>query len=77
MFACFIYDRTYLFTQTPLPTTLLLRFALFLQQTTMMDGENTTATAGGFTDDLSDLSDLTTARVQPLERAVPVPSTDL
>jgi len=39
-----------------------------------MDGENTTATAGGFTDDLSDL---TTARVQPLERAVPVPSTDL
>ena len=43
----------------------------------MMDGENTTATAGGFTDDLSDLSDLTTARVQPLERAVPVPSTDL
>ena len=40
----------------------------------MMIGENTTA-AGGVV--IDDLSDLTTSRLQPLKRAVPVPSTDL
>lgn len=39
-----------------------------------MIGENTTA-AGGVV--IDDLSDLTTSRLQPLKRAVPVPSTDL
>ena len=40
----------------------------------MMIGENTTAAGGAV---VVDLSDLTTSRLQPLKRAVPVPSTDL
>jgi len=43
----------------------------------MMADENTMMTSVGGGGIVDDLSDLTTSRVQPLKRAVPVPSTDL
>ena len=45
----------------------------FISSTMMMDEENMATVAAG----VDDLSDLTSSRVQPLKRAVPVPSADL